>query len=321
MTDRDRVNEDRLSVDAGQGGLLAGLNGAVPPAPAWFDAAIAHEPERTRIEVDGAGIEVLTWGQRGRPGLIFLHGNGAHADWWRFVAPAFAADWRIAALSWSGMGGSDWRAAYDAATFSREVFAVAEAAGLNDAPVKPTLVAHSFGGFVAMYGAAHFGDRLRAAVLVDSAIDPPGQRHDGPPRRERPNRIYPTFEATLARFRLAPPQTCENLYAVDFIGRRSIKPVEGGFTWKFDPFLWRNFQLGDLAGLLQAARCPVALMWGARSGLVTPETAAYMAGLAPAGTPLVPIPDADHHVMLDQPLAFTAGLAGLLSAWPAPPPR
>lgn len=320
-TVRTDQTEDRLSVDAGQGGLLAAFGGARPPAPAWFDAAIADEPERGAVEVDGARIETLTWGQRGRPGLVFLHGNGAHAEWWRFIAPAFAANWRILALTWSGMGGSDWRPAYSGETFAREVFAAAEAGGLHDSPLKPTLVAHSFGGFVAMHCAARYGDRLRAAVLVDSAIDPPGRRHDGPPRRERPNRIYPTFEATLARFRLAPPQDCENLFAVDFIGRHSIKEVEGGFTWKFDPFLWRNFELGDLAGLLQDARCPVALMWGARSGLVTPEVAAYMAGIAPPGTPLVPIPDADHHVMLDQPLAFTAALTGLLAVWPAQPPR
>jgi pimeloyl-ACP methyl ester carboxylesterase len=27
------------------------------------------------------------------------------------------------------------------------------------------------------------------------------------------------------------------------------------------------------------------------------------------------IPDADHHVMVDQPLAFVAGLRGLLAGW------
>jgi pimeloyl-ACP methyl ester carboxylesterase len=59
-------------------------------------------------------------------------------------------------------------------------------------------------------------------------------------------------------------------------------------------------------------------MWGERSKLVTPETAAYMRRLAPAGTPTVVIPDADHHVMVDQPLAFVAALRGLLSVWPRP---
>ena len=43
------------------------------------------------IEVEGAKVEVLAWGQRGKPGLMFLHGGAAHADWWSFIAPFFAA--------------------------------------------------------------------------------------------------------------------------------------------------------------------------------------------------------------------------------------
>ena len=46
---------------------LAPLAGAVPPRPAWFEAALARAPERSVVEVLGTGIEVLTWGERGRP--------------------------------------------------------------------------------------------------------------------------------------------------------------------------------------------------------------------------------------------------------------
>jgi hypothetical protein len=83
--------------------LLGPFNGEKPPAPAWFEAAIGVGPERSRIPVEGAEIELLTWGEVGKPGLLFLHGNGAHADWWSFIAPFFAKDWRCAAISWSGM--------------------------------------------------------------------------------------------------------------------------------------------------------------------------------------------------------------------------
>ena len=106
---------DDLSAPAS---LLAPFQGAPPPTPAWFDAAIAQAPERTMITVEGANIELLTWGEVGKPGLLLLHGNGAHADWWSFIAPFFAKDWRVAAISWSGMGGSDWRPASTAAKIS-----------------------------------------------------------------------------------------------------------------------------------------------------------------------------------------------------------
>ena len=49
------------------------------------------------------------------------NGNGAHADWWSFIAPFFAAHYRVAALSWSGMGGSDWREHYTLEAFVDEM--------------------------------------------------------------------------------------------------------------------------------------------------------------------------------------------------------
>ena len=209
--------------------LLGPFQGQPPAAPAWFDAAIAQEPGRSRIVVEGAEVELLTWGEVGKPGLLFLHGNGAHADWWSFVAPFFAKDWRVAALSWSGMGGSDWRPAYSAELFADEIFAAVWAAGLEAGGVKPIVVGHSFGGFPTLYCAARHPERLRGAILLDTTIQPPEKRWKGPPPRSGlGNRVYPTLEEALARFRLAPPQPCENLYIADFIARRSLKPVEGG---------------------------------------------------------------------------------------------
>ena len=56
-------------------------------------------------------------------------------------------------------------------------------------------------------------------------------------------RVYPTLEAGIARFRLAPPQTCENLFIADYIARNSLREVEGadgkpGYSWRFDPQFW-----------------------------------------------------------------------------------
>jgi pimeloyl-ACP methyl ester carboxylesterase len=296
--------------------LLAPFKGQKPPAPAWFDAAIAHEPERSLIEADGANIELLTWGEVGNPGLLFLHGNGAHADWWSFIAPFFAKDWRVAAISWAGMGDSDWREAYSGESFAAEIFAAIEAAGLEAGGVKPILVGHSFGGFPTLYCAALHAERLRGVVMVDSSIQPPEKRWKGPPPRpDAANRIYETLEEALGRFRLAPPQPCENPYIADFIARRSLKDVDGGWTWKFDPAIWQRFKMPDLGDLLTRIACPAALMWGERSNLMHAETLDYMIAQMPKDVLLLPLPDADHHVMIDQPLAFVAGLRGLLAAW------
>ena len=64
---------------------VAALAGAQPPAPAWFSECLAQHPERTFVNVDGADIETLSWGERGAPGLLLLHGQSACADWWSFI--------------------------------------------------------------------------------------------------------------------------------------------------------------------------------------------------------------------------------------------
>ena len=45
------------------------------------------------------------------------------------------------------------------------------------------------------------------------------------------------------------------------------------------------------------------------------ETAAYTQVHAPPGTPVFAIPQADHHLLLDQPIALIAALNGLLAGW------
>ena len=100
-----------------------------------------------------------------------------------------------------------------------------------------------------------------------------------------------------------------------YIGRRSLKEVEGGWNWKFDPFYWTNFERDDLGEVLPRIRAPIALMWGDHSKLVDQEALDFMAASLPADTPRVVIPDAEHHLMIDQPLAFVAALRGLLAGW------
>ena len=300
--------------------LLAAFAGARPPAPAWFEAALAYAPGRAMVEVEGAAIEVLSWGPREGRGLLLLHGAGAHAGWWSFVAPFFATQGRrVAALSWSGMGGSGWRARYGFDTYAAEALAAAEHAGLFAAG-PPDLVAHSFGGAIACHLAASAaGGRFGRYVLADAAVRPPERRFVGSPWRARPNRVYPTEAAALARFRLAPPQACANLYAVDHIARGGLRASAEGWSWSFDPFVWTHLDTASRPlpqeAELSGARAPLAFLYGDRSAMVDVQAVAYTRAHAPSGTPFVAVPDAAHHLMLDQPLAFVAALRALLEGW------
>jgi pimeloyl-ACP methyl ester carboxylesterase len=300
---------------------LAPFEGRVPGAPSWFKNALAQIPERQFVTVADARIETLAWGKAGQAGVLLLHGNGAHADWYSFVAPLLARNHRVVSLSWSGMGGSDWRQHYSYEMFVREVLEVLEAQDLF-ASAPPVVIGHSFGAQITVRLAALHGDRLAAAILVDPPVFRPERVRQRTQRHEpKPHRIYPDLPAALARFRLAPAQPCENLFIVDHIARLSLREVadearKPGWSWRFDPYLWASLRFTDPRPFIRDAKCPLALIRGASSRLMERDDAKYMQSLMAATSPYIEIPEADHHVMLDQPLAFVAAVETLLTSWP-----
>ena len=301
-----------------------------PAEPDWYTRAMAEQPGRRSVDVAGAPIELLTWGEVGRPGLLFLHGNRAQADWWRFIAPFFARDYRVAAMSWSGMGGSGWRDSYSVDVFVQEMLSILEAGGLREHADRPLVVAHSFAGFPSLACAADHGDTLGGLVVADTPLMSPEmraarmaeRRHQFPTAQA--TRVYESVERAVQRFRLLPEQPCENRFIVEDIARNSLREApfeEGsplmGWTWRFDPYQWRDYSMRNAGKDLANARCPVAYIWGADSALVDEEVLAYVRERAPAGSPMIELPEAAHHLMLDQPLAFVGALKGLFAAWPA----
>jgi pimeloyl-ACP methyl ester carboxylesterase len=72
---------------------------------------------------------------------------------------------------------------------------------------------------------------------------------------------------------------------------------------------------------LASVQCRVALIRGELSQVVPPETGEYMYQLLRRNAPQVEIPEAHHHLILDQPLAFIAALRALLADWEHSLPR
>ncbi|HZZ34285.1 MAG TPA: alpha/beta hydrolase [Caulobacteraceae bacterium] len=326
---------------------LAPFKGKAPPSPKWFQDALARAPERRMIPVEGANIELLTWGEVGKPGLIFVHGNSAHADWWSFIAPFFADDYRVAAVSLSGMGASDWRETYTFEGFATEIFECAKAAGLYEAAEKPIYLGHSFGGSQVFYSGARHPERMKAALLIDTGFGGPPtaeqmqawreqaikegrieevNRMGGMAHRSKPNRVYATMEEALTRFRFMPPQVPGNLFVADYIARHSLKraPMPDGsgegWTWRFDPFLWGKLNREGMAEAPTTGLAPMAHIYGDQSNIIKRHHQMPGGGrdMIPPGTPQIVIPDSEHHIMVDQPLALVAAIRALLACWPSP---
>jgi pimeloyl-ACP methyl ester carboxylesterase len=281
--------------------------------PTWAQRAAETPSSSHWIDVDGCATHYLTWGEPAQQPLVLVHGNGAHAEWWRFIAPLLLPDYYVIALDLAGMGDSGRRDSYPRESYVEQVIAVAKEAAPGRAPY---VVGHSLGGFVTILTAAAHGAELAGAIVIDSPIHPLGKEPERPWRhRVITNSVYPDLTTALARFRLIPDQPCMNRFVIDHIARHSLTQAADGWTWKFDPkgpaSLSRRSYVNDLLG----AQCPTALLWGADSALFPPEVKDYMRRTFSPRIPLVEIADAYHHVLLDQPIALAAVIRTQLANW------
>lgn len=282
--------------------------------PAWFTAAMAAEPTRHEVHVAGTVIAAERWdGGRGTP-LVLVHGGAANTGWWRFLAPELARDRPVVAMDLSGHGRSGRRERYAFPTWAVEVRAVADAL----AGGRSVLVGHSMGGVVVAVAAAQDPAGVAGVVVVDTPLEVPRQPRIAQAERAFARaRVYTTEAAVRGSFRLLPDQPVQHPALLEVAATASIRPVEDGWTWRFDPAVFatpaadRPVDLGDT---LAALTVPAATVVGGSSLIALPAERDRLAALgATPGHQHHEVPGAHHHLMFDQPLALLAVLRAVLA--------
>ncbi len=282
--------------------------------PDWFWEAIDVKPTSGSVDVEGADINYLCWSDASQqaPGMLLVHGHNAHAHWWDFIAPNYKDDYQTVALDLSGMGDSDHRDEYSASMYAAEIIAVADHCNLGPDTI---LISHSFGGVMSIKAVASNPGRFKGLVLLDSGVKHPEEARPPEPERLARAKLYPTAEIARSRFRLQPPQQCDNQYIVDHIARNSVEYIDDGFGWKFDEEQRTRMQpYEDLETDFASISGKVALIYGADSESFNHKSAAHMKALLPQ-LEVTELADARHHLFLDQPLTFMEALSAQLTAW------
>jgi pimeloyl-ACP methyl ester carboxylesterase len=283
--------------------------------PNWFRAAVASPANSSEVDVNGCPIYLRSWGESSKPGLLLVHGNGAHAHWWDFIAPFFADDYFVVAYDLSGMGNSGHRAEYTPESYADEVAGVVRQAGFREPPL---LIGHSFGARVVFKALQIYPQLFSGVIMADAPFHPPDHQFDFHKRRQqpvKPHRMYGSLEEARERFRLFPEQPCENGYIVDYIATHSVRQTAEGWCWKFDPKIYSRF---DFEGLLSTRPRKsdklLAMIYGEHSSLYTEPVRRYNEELFRALDLPAPIclAAAHHHLLLDQPLAFVEVLRRVL---------
>lgn len=254
------------------------------------------------------------------PTVLLAHGFGQTRHAWESTAVQLAeAGYRALAYDARGHGDSGFNDAdlpYSATQFTDDLIVLA-----GEQAEPPVLVAASMGGLFGLLAEARWPGLFRAIVLVDIT---PRWDTAGVERILRFMTAHPDGFASLdaaadaiaAYLPQRPRKTAEQLHAL--LRQRA----DGRWHWHWDPRL-----VDELAGqdphaqqqtLLDAAartRCPMLLISGGRSDLVTPDTIKEFLSIAPHAQH-VHLPDATHMLAGDDNTTFTATVLHYLDALP-----
>ena len=278
----------------------------------WFNESLLSTPTENFVEVEGAKIHYLSWGDTKNPGLFFIHGFSANAHWWDFIAPAFTEDYCVVAIDLSGSGDSDHRETYSQEMYANEIKAVCDDMGWESAD----FIAHSMGGSISLNATSIYPKIFKSLYLLDSiVILPPDKVRNYSSNRSmiRADFIYEDEASAIESFRLIPPQPCRNEFLLNHIAINSYKQTEEGWLLKSDGKMMKTYQSKDLTETLMAIQCPIYIVYGLMSQIFTQEIldyTVYVGNIPPER--VIGVPGTMHHLFVDDPLSVIQELKKLL---------
>ena len=265
--------------------------------------------------LNGAWLHWQDWSaEPGTETLLCLHGLTQQSHAFDVVAARLGGRYRCVALDFRGRGESHWAPdTYGVPQYVRDVLALLDALSVPTAHVLGT----SLGGLVGLSLAAAAPGRLRSLALNDIGceIDPRGAARVAAYAAQVPDG-FPDL-AGAAAWALAqypwlaglPPEA-----AADAIRWAVRRAPDGRWRLKFDPAIGRAPRPSPDAAraasatwwaALASLRCPVLLLRGVTSDILSPDTAARMAARQPRLT-RVDVPGVGHAPTLAEPVALDA---------------
>lgn len=262
----------------------------------------------------GVALTLEKFGEPSIPALLYTHGFGQNRQAWNGTATQLAAaGWHGIAIDGRGHGDSEWAAdgRYELDHFGADLREIVDAL-----PGKPVLIGASMGGLLGLMSEGEHPGQFSAMVLVD---------------------VTPRWELggvdRILNFMGAHPEGFVSLQAAadaiaDYLPHRERKDPErlrtqlrlaanGRWRWHWDPRLLSQVVVDAERYIprMQAAaarvQCPVLLLSGGRSDVISATTIAEFMVLVPHAEH-ISIEDATHMVVGDRNDVFTREIARYL---------
>ncbi|RLT40860.1 MAG: alpha/beta hydrolase [Chloroflexi bacterium] len=296
----------------------------------WYQGVVVAEPWQHFYQSQRLRLAYWTWGDADAPPLILLHGGRDHARNWDRIAEAFRDDYHVIAPDLRGHGDSEW-ARGSTYTLSEHVIDLIALIDLVGAPVR--VVSHSFGGAITLLAAGIFPEKFDRIVEIEGA----GARMEDTPRPTTPEqlrkwvmtmrsyeqqtpRVYPTFGEAVARVSEANRALTPEM--ADHLARWASHGMDGGYVWKFDPWV-RGRTLSELTrqelmSVWRAVTAPVMHMVGSKSHFSRARFESKPLDEYFSDSRTVTVADAGHWLHHDQTASFVDLVRDFLGE---PPPR
>jgi pimeloyl-ACP methyl ester carboxylesterase len=262
------------------------------PRSGWFQTS------------DGVRLHYLDWPGDGDV-LLLLHGGALSARTFDLLALALG-DVHCIALDMRGHGLSDWADQYPVDRFAADAVELIDDLGFTGIHG----AGMSLGGCVAGHAAPFLGSRLKSLTFIDVA----DEVNFAASARMRAffERVRPVqqVEDLVAQALAVSSQTDPDLMSYRY--QHLLKPGPDGYIWRADRRRRTDFEailgkLAELTGLAPQVSCPVLVVKGGRSRVLSQRRLERFAGRFPDGAWTV-IPDAGHNVQEDQPVRLAAAI-------------
>ena len=273
--------------------------------------------------IDGRQVHYLEWGRVGAPIVVCLHGGGQTAYMYEELGSALRATHHVVAPDLPSHGDSDALDTSDG--FGPVVIARTIAPLLDEFGIRrAAFVGASLGGIVSIHVAADHPDTVAAIALIDVGhrLEPEGVRKivDFMARHES----FGSLDEAATEIAQYLPQ--RRAVRPESLSRNLRQRADGRWEWKHG--FGRRFReqsadvphpADDLDAFMEgieekaaALTCPVLVLRGAQSDVLSDEGAEAMSQLIP-GARLETVERAGHLAAGDNPRSTVGLIVGFLS--------
>ncbi|MFG2582447.1 alpha/beta fold hydrolase [Streptomyces malaysiensis] len=251
------------------------------------------------------------------PPVVLLHGTPFSSYVWRGVARALAERHRVFVWDMPGYGASEMRADQDVSLAAQgRVFGeLLEEWGLTGAGAEPAVVAHDFGGCVALRAHLLHGARYRRLALVDVVALAPW----GSPAYRLLGGHHEVFERLPAGLHRALVREYVGSASAVGPGNGVLERLVGPWCGEAgQPAFYRQIAQNDqrftdeIEDRYGEIRLPVLVCWGADDSWIPVERGRELAARIP-GARFRLIEGAGHLVQEDAPAELAVALSGFLT--------